>query len=156
MGLTPKSYCCTSSKSEYTNCEISPGNSADHFIALDADPHGVAGGEILFDVVGGGGTGQSAQGQTAGDAAPVVQKLVAQDLVQVRPFSRVQIQDFSDEVAGGVRDGHVFGKRVRVHPDLLVSSLHIGRFERRFAQDQRVANNYVGYIITPSDQTSTS
>ena len=62
-------------------------------------------------------------------------------IIETWSLQRVEVQDLSDEVARGVRNGHVLREGVAIHPDLLVSGLDVGSLEGRLADNQRVDNH---------------
>ena len=62
-------------------------------------------------------------------------------IIETWSLQRVEVQDLSDEVARGVRNGHVLREGVAIHPDLLVGGLDVGSLEGRLADNQRVDNH---------------
>ena len=85
-----------------------------------------------------GRTGESRSWEDAWDLASMIDKFVGKNLINGRSFRRIVIQDFCYEVPGCVCDRYVFGERISVHSDSLISSLDIRSFKRWLSNDQGI------------------
>lgn len=92
----------------------------------------------LTNVGGRGGAGQGGGREQARNGAIVVHPLMGQYLFDSRPLGRVVVKDLGDEVSRWVRDSYILWEVVGIHPNALVSGLHIRCFEWRFADNKRV------------------
>jgi len=68
----------------------------------------------------------------------VIDEFVGKDLINGRSFRRIIIQDFCDEVPCCISDRYVFGERISVHSDSLISRLDIRSFKRWLTDDQGI------------------
>ena len=104
----------------------------------------------LSHVLGAGRAGQEALWEVLGNGAAMIQELVRHDLIEVGPLLGVAVEDARDQVAGRVADIDVVGERVVVLFDTPVRRFHIGRLERRLADDQCVNDDtqrpYIDFI----------